>query len=310
MLERRGMPSFSLKLKPGQRVKKAIIPLAGFGTRVFPETKCVKKCFLPILDDDGLLKPALLIMLEQLVDSGIEKIALIIGDNEQAEFDAFFRPVNEEQLCVLPDNMKSCEDTIQTIREKVIFIHQSERKGFGHAVWLGKDFADHEPVLLLLGDFVYKSDNALNCCKQIIDAFSECGKTLVSMKEIELESVNNYGIIWGKWKDGTNLLNANLMYEKPTCSYAKENLGVEDPSGRVKYYSTFGQYVLTTSVFDELEEMIINGTPTEGNEYGLTAAINNVCRKDGVYGYIPEGKSYDIGLPNSYYRTFLEYATK
>ncbi|MBR6333607.1 MAG: hypothetical protein IKR77_04350, partial [Bacteroidales bacterium] len=92
----RGMPSFKLTIKPGQKVQKAIIPLAGFGTRVFPAAKCVGKCFMPLLDTDGLLKPALMIMMERLMEAGIEKIALVIGEDEQEEFDRFFSPLPTE----------------------------------------------------------------------------------------------------------------------------------------------------------------------------------------------------------------------
>ena len=305
--EQREMPSFTLTLKPGQTVKKAVIPLAGFGTRVFPATKCVRKCFMPLLDVDGLLKPALMIMMERLLDAGIEDIALIIGEDEQEEFERFFAPLSEEYRENLPSDKLLCEDTINKMRQHITFIYQKERKGFGHAVWLTKKFADNEPVLLLLGDFVYRSSINESCSKQVIDAYKECGRTLVSIMEVPLERVVHYGILHGVWDENESMMKVDSMVEKPTDDYAKEYLGVKNERGERKYYATFGQYVLTPEVYDELEKEISSGNPTEGKEYGLTAALDRVREKYGMYGFVPKGKSFDIGLPDAYRETMMNY---
>ena len=309
LLEKRGMPSFALTLKPGQTIKKAIIPLAGFGTRVFPATKTIRKCFLPLLDTDGLLKPALMIMLERLLEAGIEDICLIIGEDEQEEFDRFFSPLPEENREKLPDEKAKCEDLILSMRKHISYVYQKERKGFGHAVWLAKHFSDNEPVLLLLGDFVYRSNTDVSCCKQIIDAYKECGLTLVSINEVPLDRVVHYGIIRGVWdNDEQTMMKVDKMVEKPTDDYAKEYLGVSGKSGEDKYYATFGQYVLTPEVFEELEKQIKSGEgPSEGNEYGLTAALDTVREKHGMYAFVPDGRSYDIGLPDAYRQTMWDF---
>ena len=310
LLNTRGMPSFTLTIKPGQTVKKAVIPLAGFGTREFPQTKCCPKCFLPLVDTDGLLKPALMIMMSRLLDAGIEEIALIIGEDEKEEFDCFFAPVPDDLREKLPDDKRKCEEFISTMRSHVTYIFQKERKGFGHAVWLAKKFAEGEPVLLLLGDFVYRSYTGVSCCRQVIDAYKECGKTLVSISEIPLDRVVHYGILHGIWDEDETLMKVDSMVEKPTDDYAKEYLGVRNARGEQKYYATFGQYVLTSEVFDELEREIALGTPSEGQEYGLTAALDRVRERDGLYGFVPNGRSYDIGLPETYRRTMWEFAQK
>jgi len=310
LLNTKGMPSFTLTIKPGQTVKKAVIPLAGFGTREFPQTKCCPKCFLPLVDTDGLLKPALMIMMSRLLDAGIEEIALIIGEDEKEEFDRFFAPVPDEMREKLPDDKRKCEEFISTMRSHVTYIFQKERKGFGHAVWLAKKFTEGEPVLLLLGDFVYRSYTGVSCCRQVIDAYKECGKTLVSISEIPLDRVANYGILHGVWDENEILMKADAMIEKPTDDYAKEYLGVRNARGEQKYYATFGQYVLASEVFDELESEIASGRPSEGQEYGLTAALDRVREKDGLYGFVPNGRSYDIGLPETYRRTMWEFSQK
>ena len=308
--EARGMPSFTLTLKPGQMVKRAIIPLAGFGTRVFPETKCVRKCFMPLLDADGLLKPALLIMLENLFDAGIEDVCLIIGEDERDDFERFFEPLPEEHRAKLPEDKLKYEDRINAMRQHITFVYQRERKGFGHAVWLAKQFTDGEPTLLLLGDFVYRSNTGVNCCRQVIDAYKECGRTLVAITEVPLSRVVHYGILHGQWCDSAEtIMKVEHMVEKPTDDYAKEYLGVRNARNERKYYATFGQYVLTPEVFEELERQIRQEEkPTEGEEYGLTAALDVVREKYGMFAFLPEGQSFDIGLPDAYRNTMWHFA--
>lgn len=310
LMNEKKMPSFLLTLKPGQTVRKAIIPLAGFGTRVFPATKCMPKCMMPVCDTDGVLKPALLIMLEQLAEADIKDICLIIGEEDQPDFDRFFAPLTEEQREKLPESKRKYEDFISSIRQRITFVYQRERLGFGHAIWLARQFTDGEPTLLLLGDFLYKSHNNVNCCKQVIDAYKECGGTLVSITEIPLNRVVHYGILHGYWNDADEtILKADRMVEKPTDDYAEEYLGVENAKGEIKYYATFGQYVLTPEVFEELDRQIrVVGKPSEGKEFGLTAALDNIREKHGLFGFVPDGESFDIGLPDAYRDTVWRFS--
>ncbi len=306
--DKKGMPSFTLTLHPGQAVKRAIIPLAGFGTRVFPATKCVKKCFLPILDTDGVLKPALLIMLEQLVEAGIEEICLVIGEEEKEEFDRFFDNVPRNVYEELPEEKKKIQWEITRIASHVQYVYQKERLGFGHAVWLCKEFTKAEPVLLMLGDFLYKSRNEDNCCRQVMDAFQECGRTLVSITEIPLEKVVHYGILCGQWEDREEtVMKVDRMVEKPTDDYASEYLGVMNSRKEKKYYATFGQYVLTSEVFSALDSMIQNEKRPLG-EYQLTDALIKTGDEYGLYAFRPEGQSFDIGLPEAYRNTMIQFS--
>lgn len=310
LLEKKGMPSFTLTLNPGQAVKKAVIPLAGFGTRVFPATKCIPKCLMPVCDADGVLKPALLIMIEQLVDAGIDEICLIIGEDEQRDFERFFAPISDEQWEKLPDSKRMIEEKIRRLRNCVTYVYQKERLGFGHAVWLTKNFANNEPVLLLLGDFLYRSNSGVNCCKQVIDAYKECGCSLVSINEVPLDKVIHYGIVHGIWDDNNEtMMKVDKMVEKPTTDYANEYLGVNNRKSEQKYYATFGQYVLTPDVYNALEYQIcIVGKPSEGNEFGLTAALDTVRENKGLFAFVPDGDSFDIGLPEAYRETMWRFS--
>ena len=303
------MSSFTLTLKPGQSVRKAVIPLAGYGTRIFPATKAMKKGFAPVVDKDGMLKPAIFIMLEELFDAGIEDVCLIIGDDEQDEYDKLFAPVSPELKLKLPNDMQEYADRIVEMRQHITFVYQKERKGFGHAVWLTKQFASGAPTLLLLGDFIYESDTALSCSRQVINAYMECGKTLVSVEEVPLERVVHYGILYGRWDDtAETMLKVESMVEKPTDDYAEEYLGVINAKKQKKYYATFGQYVLTSEVYDELTKMV-RESEESGNEseVGLTEALDAVRDKYGMYAFRPEGRSYDLGLPEAYRYTIANY---
>lgn len=308
-LEGKGMSSFTLTLKPGQSVRKAVIPLAGYGTRIFPATKAMKKGFSPVVDKDGMLKPALFIMLEELFDAGIEEVCLIIGEDEQEEYDKLFAPVSSELKLKLPNDRQEYADKIVEMRQHITFVYQTERRGFGHAVYLTKQFADGSPVLLLLGDFIYESDAAVSCSRQIIDAYMECGKTLVSVEEVPLERVVHYGILYGQWDDtAETMLKVESMVEKPTDDYAEEYLGVVNVKKQKKYYATFGQYVLTPEVYDELAVMIKEADKSGSeDEIGLTEALDKVREKCGMYAFRPEGRSYDLGLPEAYRYTIANF---
>ena len=308
LLHEKGMQSFTLTLNPGQTVKKAVIPLAGFATRVFPEAKCIMKCFLPLLDTDGLLKPALQIMLEELFEAEIEEICLIISEDERAFIDRFFVPISDEIREKLPEEKLNSENRIQEMKNRISFVYQQERLGFGHAVSLARKFAGDDPVLLLLGDFVYRSLSGVNCTRQVLEAYKECGRALVSIEEKPLEMVNHYGILHGIWKDdNSRIMDVDSIVEKPTPDYAREYLGMPSTKKGRKYYATFGQYVLTPDVFQELDKAIQQRKPSEGKEYGLTSALEEVRKKSGLCAFVPDGISYDIGLPESYRRTMMEF---
>ena len=116
------LDGFALTLKPQKAIKKAIIPVAGFGTRLFPVTKALKKDFFPVMDKDGILKPVLLILLEQLVQAGIEKICLVIGEDEQPVYDAFFGELSTEHYEKLPADKRKYEDLLESLRNKINFL--------------------------------------------------------------------------------------------------------------------------------------------------------------------------------------------
>ena len=299
----KGLNGFPLTLKPQKIIKKAIIPVAGFGTRLFPVTKALKKDFFPVMDKDGILKPAILILLEQLIQAGIEKICLVIGENEQGIYDSFFSELSEEHYEKLPEDKRKYEDLLESIKNKITYVYQKERKGFGHAVYQCREFTEGEPVLLLLGDMIYHSNQDKNCMEQMIDSYEKTGLSTVSMHTVPKEDVVHYGIMTGQWENKEQtILKISQMSEKPTVDYAKEFLSVKTKNNNENYYAVFGQYILTNEVFAELEANIKNNKLERG-EFQLTSALDQVREKHGLMGFVVDGTSYDIGLPEQYIKT-------
>lgn len=303
----RGMDAFSLTLRPQQAVTKAVIPVAGFGTRLYPATKGIKKDFFPILDEDGLFKPAIMVLLEQLDASGIEEICLVIGEDEKPMYDALFAPLSEEHRNKLPAEKRFYEDKIIRIGKKITYVYQKERRGFGHAVYQCREFTKGQPVLLLLGDMIYESYGAKSCMSQLIDAYEKTGLPVVSMHSVPLSDVVHYGIMHGQWENKEEtLLKLDAFCEKPSCEYADEFLANVRKNRRDQFYAVFGQYILTKEVFEVLENDIRENN-TSGGEIQLTTALDKVRERIGMMGLLMNGKSYDIGLPEKYKQTLSEF---
>lgn len=309
-LNSQGMKAYPLTLKPVHTVRKAIIPVAGFGTRLYPATKTLKKDFFPIPDKDGMVKPVILILLEDLVKSGIEEVCLVLGSEEERILyrDFFETPLPEEHLRKLNPEMQEYENRILTIGKKLRYVYQQEKRGFGHAVYQAADFANQEPVLLLLGDTLYRTDSNKPCSLQMIEKYEQYNKLMVSIHPIPLADVSRYGILSGTWEDkNETVLNISKMTEKPKASYAEEFLGVKCKDGVHKYMSVFGQYILTQEVFEQLRADIENTTDPK-REIELTTALDKVREQYGMIGIQLQGRMFDMGNYNALMNCITEYS--
>lgn len=305
----RHMEAFGFNLKAGGKIKKAIIPIAGNGTRMFPQTFFTKKALLPIIDNDGVVKPALMYMLEELVDAEIEDIYLIVAPGEEEEYRKFFDFEEDAKFrASLPEKVRGYYDRIAEVGSRIHYVVQKEKKGFGHAVYQAREYVKNEPVILMLGDFIYKSNLDISCAKQTINAYNKSGgKSVVSIKRIPFEDSKNYGIIHGHFtEERSYLMDVDLMVEKPSKEVAIRDLAV---SGEC--FATFGQYVLTQEIFEYLEQEIAKQAedPASG-EVDVTKALLSQAKKGELVGVDIDGTSFDIGLPEMYYKTFSEYRDK
>ena len=304
-----GMTSYTLTLNPRTAVRKAVIPVAGFGTRLYPETRSVRKEFCPVIDRDGLVKPAILVLLEELDAIEIDEILLIINPDEKQIYEDFFeRPLPEEHYRHLPDDMKKYEDRISRIAKKLKFAVQEEQKGFGHAVSLSKSFAGNEPVLLLLGDTIYQSSTSIPCTAQLIKAYEKLGLPCVAVHPLPLEDVVHYGIFAGEWDNNEQtVMKLDRIAEKPDKAFALDYLKTPSSKREEDYYAAFGAYILTKEIYDRLDEMIRDNITNEKGEIELTRALEDVREASGMMAFVPEGRSFDIGNAEAYRKTLTEF---
>lgn len=305
-----GLHAYPLTIEPKHTVRKAIIPVAGFGTRLYPETRFLKKDFFPIIDKDEQVKPLILVLIEECLAAGIEEICIVLGSEEEREqYHKFFETtLPKEHLDKLPKEKIDYERHILDVGKKLTYVYQTEKKGFGDAVYKCVDFAANEPVLLLLGDTIYRSNTNKCCALQFIEAYEKYNKAMMSIHEIPLEKVSYYGVTSGKWIDSKEtVLSMSNITEKPTAAYAEEHLGVGSPKGERAYYCAFGSYILTPDVFSQLKENIANNVVNAKGEVELTTALEQVRQKDGLYGVKLDGKMFDIGVPDELRKTIRDF---
>ncbi len=312
-LNAQGMSAYTLTLNPVHTVRRAIIPVAGFGTRLYPATRGLKKDFFPIPCPDGLVRPVILILLEELVKSGIEEICLVLGsEEERIQYTDFFeRQLSEEHLHKLNAEAQEYENRILDIGKRLRYVYQREKRGFGHAVYQAAEFSNNEPVLLLLGDTIYRSKSNKPCALQMIEEYERYNSLMVSIHPVPLTEVSHYGILSGIWEDKDHsILNVSSMTEKPKASYAEDFLGVRNKEGEKEYYSVFGQYILTPEVFDQLSEDV-KKADQEGDtqkEIELTSALEAVRKRSGMMGVRLNGVMYDMGNPKALRRCVQNYS--
>lgn len=256
------------------KVRKAIIPAAGLGTRFLPATKAQPKEMLPIVD-----KPTIQYIVEEAIESGIEDIIIISGRGKRAIEDHF--DTSYELEATLEKNNKL--EMLEMVREisniaNIHYIRQKEPKGLGHAIYCANRFIGNEPFAVLLGDDIVVSETP--CIRQLMDVYEQYDGSIVGVHEVPLEDVSKYGIIEPKENglDG-NVQRIKSLVEKPSIEEAPSNLAI------------MGRYILTPDIFDILETL----PPGKNNEIQLTDAIEILNEREQVYAYNFEGDRYDVG---------------
>lgn len=307
-----GLQAYKLTMCPVHTVRKAIIPVAGYGTRLYPATRCLKKDFFPVPCDDGLIKPVILILLEELIASGIEEICLVLGSEEERQQyrDFFETPLPPEHLAKLSSRNQDYEAKILNIGKHLQYVIQKEKRGFGHAVYQTRDFAGNEPVLLMLGDTIYRSSTNKTCALQLIEKYELHNKLTLSIHSIPLGEVNRYGILCGLWEDKKRtIMKVSQMAEKPSVDYAEEFLGVPGANGLKEYYSVFGQYIITPEVYEQLAADILEAYENNdtSREIELTTALEAVRKKYGMVGVKIDGEMFDMGNPEALRNVYRKF---
>jgi len=301
------MSCLPLTLRAGQKVRKAVIPAAGFGTRLFPASKATKKELFPIIDRDGIAKPVILLLVEEALSAGIEEVVIIVQENDLNDFRSFFEvQVTIENYNKLPRHFQEYAQRILEIGRRVSFVTQPAQEGFGHAVYCARKTIGNEPFLLMLGDHLYRSNTEQSCAQQLIAAFDEHGMSTLGLRCTPEDQLANFGTATGVWLETGRLLSISEFAEKPTVDYARNNLGVPGLAEGA-YLTVFGQYIIKPMLFDYLEEHIRNNVRERG-EFQLTSALDRLRKEDGFMGLIIDGQRYDIGLPEYYLETIQAYS--
>jgi UTP-glucose-1-phosphate uridylyltransferase/mevalonate kinase len=302
-----GMNCLPLTLHCGQRVRKAVIPAAGFGTRLFPASKATKKELFPVVGPDGIARPAILYLVEEALGAGVEEVVIIVQESDLPFFHDFFNmQLAIENYNKLPRHFQEYSRRILEVGRRITFTIQPIQDGFGHAVYCVRDKVDNEPFLLMLGDHLYRSQTDCSCAQQLINAFQLHGKSIVGLRRTPEAMLGNFGAVAGVWQDGNRILNITGFSEKPEVEYARNNLRIagmpED-----EYLTLFGQYIITPEIFGYLEEHIKNNMRERG-EFQLTSALERLRREHGFLGMIVEGQRYDIGVPEYYLDTLGSFS--
>lgn len=269
------------------KVKKAIIPAAGLGTRFLPATKAQPKEMLPIVD-----KPTIQYIIEEAVASGIEEILIITGRNKRAIEDHFDKSVELEQELEAHNK----EELLTMVRDisnmvNIHYIRQKEPKGLGHAISCAKTFVGKEPFAVMLGDDVV--DSEVPCLKQLIDCYTEYKTTILGVQEVPLDDVSKYGIVKGMHIED-RVYKVKDLVEKPKTEEAPSNIAI------------LGRYIITPQIFDILD----NTTPGKGGEIQLTDALKSLIQNEAMYAYNFDGRRYDVGDKLGFLEATVEFALK
>jgi UTP-glucose-1-phosphate uridylyltransferase len=301
-----GLPALKMTITPQQKVRKAVIPAAGFGTRLFPATKATKKELFPIIGKDGIAKPAILIIVEEALEAGIEEVIIIVQKSDLEDFHSLFNEqISIENYNKLPPQFQEYSRRLLEIGRHVTFAVQTAQEGFGHAVYCAREAVGDEPFLLMLGDHIYRSDSDASCARQLLEAYQRHGQSLVGVRRTPEAQIGSFGTVTGVWLEGESLLNVTEFAEKPTPDYARTNLRVPGlPEG--EYLTLFGQYIVKPKLFDYLKEHIENNVREHG-EFQLTSTLDRLRQEDGFMGLVINGKRYDIGRPDEYLETLQAF---
>lgn len=269
------------------KVRKAVIPAAGLGTRFLPATKAQPKEMLPIVD-----KPSLQFIIEEAVNSGIEEILIITGRNKTSIENHFDKSVELE----LELKKKGKTDILEEIRRisnmaDIHYIRQKEPLGLGHAIFCAKSFIGNEPFAVLLGDDIIHDEKP--CLKQMLEVHDKYKTTILGVQQVPKEDVNKYGIVDGQYIEN-RVYKVKDLIEKPAIEDAPSNVAI------------LGRYIINPTIFEILEHT----KPGKGGEIQLTDALKVLAQREAMYAYNFEGRRYDVGDKLGFLEATVEYALR
>lgn len=270
------------------KVRKAIIPAAGLGTRLLPNTKSIPKEMLPLVD-----KPVLQYIVEEAVAAGVEEI-LIITNRGKSPIEDYFDYAPDLEARLLSDGKEKEARTVREVADMadVYFLRQKETKGLGHAIWRAKSFVGDEPFGILLGDDIMLSETPV--LKQLVDAAEANHCSAIAIREFPDEEICKYSSVKLEEKLSDRVYRIGDMNEKPTMDE------------RLSNYAIMGRYVLTPAIFD----ILANTAPGRNNEIQLTDGMKKLCHVEPMCAVDFEGRRYDTGNLKGYLESIIDFALK
>lgn len=267
------------------KVKKAIIPAAGLGTRFLPATKAMPKEMLPIVD-----KPTIQYIVEEAIESGIEDIIIVTGKGKRAIEDHFDHSFELEQNLLEKGKFELLTEVQKSSKlVDIHYIRQKEPKGLGHAIWCARKFIGNEPFAVLLGDDIVQAEKP--CLQQMMEQYERYNASILGVQKVNPTEVSRYGIVDGN-SIGERFYSVSSLVEKPKIEEAPSNLAI------------MGRYILNPRIFDILDQQ----EPGAGGEIQLTDAIAGLNEYEAVYAYDFEGTRYDVGEKMGFIKTTIDFA--
>ena len=292
------------------KIRKAVVPIAGLGTRLFPASHACKKELFPIVGLDGIARALVHYQIMDLLDAGIERICIVVQPGEDQMVVSYFQGPGEAYLRRLekyPDLAREAE-TMRAALDRVAFAVQECQEGYGHAVYQSKAFAQGDPVLLCLGDHLFRG-GATSCHSQLMQAYEVCGgKSVSGVNRIHAGDLKGYGTIAGKRRQASpDLIDVSLIIEKPSVEVARKELRVDGLEAD-EFLGWFGMHALSPSIYDILEEMIAKDIRQKG-EFQLTYAQELQRQREGYCALeMRDGKRFNFGTPQDFVTSVTEFA--
>ena len=312
------MSGVKLDASVGRRIRKAVIPLAGWGTRLYPASSSVKKGLFPLVDYDGVAKPVIQLIVEEALGSGIEETCLIVGPDDEDDYRRHFRGLSVSALAAFAGKEWALRqaERLATMGSRLTFAVQATPRGYGDAVYSARAFVGGEPCLVMLGDHVYlpsatASSEPRRCARQLLDVFEAFGAATSAVSVVGEQLLYNFGTVRGRLlAEGADqraaVYEVDEIVEKPSPAYARARLRSEGlPEGT--YLCWFGLHAMTPGIFDCLGELIQRG---QREEVQFTAAQEMLRQRERYLVAAIDGERHDTGDPSGLVETQLALALR
>lgn len=291
------------------KIRKAVVPLAGLATRLYPVSTVIPKGLLPFPAPDGNLKAGVHLILESLIASGFEQVALVVQPETLPLYQRYFSgyPERYAPFFEVKPYLQALQQELTQVAQRITCVVQEQPYGLGHAVWCARDFAQAEPVMVVLGDhlFVEKEGQPL-CIRQVLDAFEDFQKSVVGVHQVSSQDCCRYGILKGVPTSHPRFYEVMALMEKPSVEEAQRHLRTPSlPEGR--FLAHGGLFAFTSTLWTVMEQIAAEFKPTEG-EWQLTTVEQRLLQQEGCYALEIAGQVLDFGSPEGYRLTLLYLA--